>query len=522
MNKGAIIILLALLLTLGAPAARGYTGPVDVTAILAASDGRVNPSQSVYFTAGPIRQNATHPVGSGNSSLIFDGVNQYVSATTTGLLTATGTVELWFNATDYTPLNTLISMRTGAVDELRAAIFGDIMYIEVGDSSFNFPTVGITEGVLHHLIFTWNLATQHTEAYIDGVSRGSSNAYTVAFSILPTLTIAARDDLSNYLTGGIDEARIYTRVLSSTEIPQHYQGRYLSETGLIMHLDFDGETQDQSGSGNHGTPHNAPVYRDGWAWLEETTAIFNVTTSGGGYQALVNSTTGIGNIPCTAPATYGNYTAELGTPGGAGNATYVGFLVDTIIVEVTPLVSVVEEGTTVPLQATGTSLIDGHTLGAGDSLTINGLAFTWDADQAAFTRSVTSAFPTTHNYDTLTAMNEATHGITTGIITGEAHVRWTANLVTSTLAAGDFTGFVVGIYTTVLGEMFYGLIIFALTLPLYIRYQNIGPPLIVALLCVTFLEGIIPPEGLDLVRLLTVLGVAVVLYWVFTRRESYG
>jgi len=96
------------------------------------------------------------------------------------------------------------------------------------------------------------------------------------------------------------------------------------------------------------------------------------------------------------------------------------------------------------------------------------------------------------------------------------------SLVDTWLATGDVLGFFVAIYTSVLGMMFFGVIIFAFTVPLYIRYQNIGPPLIVAFLSVTFLESVIPPEGLDLVRLVVVLGVAVILYWVFTRREQYG
>ena len=96
------------------------------------------------------------------------------------------------------------------------------------------------------------------------------------------------------------------------------------------------------------------------------------------------------------------------------------------------------------------------------------------------------------------------------------------SLVDTWLATGDVLGFFVAIYTSVLGMMFFGVIIFAMTVPLYIRYQNIGPPLIVAFLSVTFLESVIPPEGLDIVRLMVVVGIAVVFYWVFTRREQYG
>jgi len=58
--------------------------------------------------------------------------------------------------------------------------------------------------------------------------------------------------------------------------------------------------------------------------------------------------------------------------------------------------------------------------------------------------------------------------------------------------------------------------------PLYIRYRSILPPLLVAVIVTSFIEVIIPPEAFDIVRFLLGLGVAVVLYMLFTRRERYG
>ena len=70
--------------------------------------------------------------------------------------------------------------------------------------------------------------------------------------------------------GLIDEVRIYSRALSSTEISEHYQGVFKDETGLVGHWTFDkvesnGTVLDKSGQGNTGTlkptyPTNCPAF----------------------------------------------------------------------------------------------------------------------------------------------------------------------------------------------------------------------------------------------------------------------
>jgi peptidoglycan/xylan/chitin deacetylase (PgdA/CDA1 family)/dTDP-4-dehydrorhamnose 3,5-epimerase-like enzyme len=57
--------------------------------------------------------------------------------------------------------------------------------------------------------------------------------------------------------GMIDEFRMYNRTLDSTEISEHYEGTFSNETGLVLYLDFNGRTTDQSGEGNDGTNFGA-------------------------------------------------------------------------------------------------------------------------------------------------------------------------------------------------------------------------------------------------------------------------
>ena len=75
---------------------------------------------------------------------------------------------------------------------------------------------------------------------------------------------------NGYFNGTIDEIRIYSRALSSTEISEHYQGVFKDETGLVGHWTFDkveadGTVLDKSGQGNTGTlqptyPTNCPAF----------------------------------------------------------------------------------------------------------------------------------------------------------------------------------------------------------------------------------------------------------------------
>ena len=93
-----------------------------------------------------------------------------------------------------------------------------------------------------------------------------------------------------------------------------------------------------------------------------------------------------------------------------------------------------------------------------------------------------------------------------------------SSLVDTWFLSGDFAGYILAIYTSVYGQMFYGVLLFGFTVPLYIRYQSIVPPLLVAIAFTTFLEVVIPPEAFIVIRFLLGLGVATVLYLLYTRR----
>jgi hypothetical protein len=497
--------------------ARAYTGPANCTSATI-GDMRVNPSQSVTWTPGPVLNATGQPVGGGNSSLSFDGVNQCVTAPPTGLLASAGAVEIRFKVPDYTPLGTLFSMRTTATDELRAAFFTDALYIEVGDSSFSFATAGIAEDEWTSLIVTWNLSTHHVEAYIGGVSKGSSNGYNTGVSILPAVAIAARDDLSNYLVGGVDEVRFYNRTLTPAEIPLHAQGVHANDAGLMLYLPFDGDVLDSSGMGNDGTAFNGPAYAEGLAAVPMRTYYDGAV--GLDRWVLVNSTTGdvYSALSESAPAAWGNYTAVLAPDASIGNATIPVFIVDTIALDLHAVYSTVPTSLPATVYANAYSLIDGANLTAADSLTVNGYAFTWNTYTSRLETQITKATTQSYTLNTVTALSEATYGITAGTVTTPVTIiviQRGSSLIYQYLALGDVGGLIFSVYTQALNLQVTWLIIMIIGSVFLYRRLGAIPTALIWLLSWGGFVAVFPPVAVNLAVGMLLFGVAGLIFLVF-------
>jgi hypothetical protein len=132
---------------------------------------------------------------------------------------------------------------------------------------------GITDGNWHFLVVQVSNSSQ--SVYLDNVSQTITMLYTgdannMANFVYP-LVLGARNVrgiITNYLTGSLDDVRIYNRALTTSEITRLYNmgGSKLGVTptdsldaGLVGHWDFDGKNvtsttvADTSGNGNTGT-----------------------------------------------------------------------------------------------------------------------------------------------------------------------------------------------------------------------------------------------------------------------------
>lgn len=393
----------------------------------------------------------------GKAALTFDetGDNIQVSDDNTLDIDSDITIEAWINAIEWES-NRIIEklnaykMYVEANGVIRLGLSG------VVGTDFTSGNGAISLNTLQHIITTRNRTSGDVRFYVDGSLFQTVNGGLDAIGVNANdLYIADRQAGDRTYNGTIDELRIYNRTLSPDEVAEHYQGIYSNESGLVLYLDFDNNVNDHSGEGNNGGVNGDPEYSDGWANCPVSTS-YNGTL--GTTVELVNSTTGLCTIPDTAPATRGNYTVTASVPAASANATYLGFIVDSYHVNVYSIYDITEESFNTLLYADGESLVDGHQLTNGDSITIEGVVFSWNTYTSRFEATDSESTPQTKTYDTLTSLNEATYGITNGSMNITATVTWTQGTmdrIQTDFTSGDWVSAIIGEYTYAMGELFF-------------------------------------------------------------------
>ncbi len=96
-----------------------------------------------------------------------------------------------------------------------------------------------------------------------------------------------------------------------------------------------------------------------------------------------------------------------------------------------------------------------------------------------------------------------------------------ADLIQQYLMVGDFTGFIVAIYSQTLGTAFLGFILLALTIPIYIRTNHLGFVALIWFTVFGFMEILIPTAALSLGKVIMAMAVAVIMYTAFMGRSDY-
>jgi gliding motility-associated-like protein len=127
-----------------------------------------------------------------------------------------------------------------------------------------------------HLVLTFDFDS--IKLYVNGqldnkIYKGFNNVYDAFDSVV--IGYSANIMNKNYFKGDIDELKMYNRVLSSSEILNLYTKPFTCScsssnssnqtdcdttnlnVGKVLHLDFNGNTQDKSGNNNHATNFGA-------------------------------------------------------------------------------------------------------------------------------------------------------------------------------------------------------------------------------------------------------------------------
>jgi hypothetical protein len=200
----------------GLVAAYGFNEGSNTTAADASGNGHT----------GTLVNGATWGAGRFGSAVSYDGVNDYVSLANSSTLnfgTADFTFATWVNRAATGAEHNIFS-KTASGSWVSG---GKEFFIQSTNNTLAFGSFGIGEvsstgtitndGAWHHVAVTYVRSTQVVTLYLDGTARGSGTLNLPADGATHLVKIGANPG-GSFWRGSIDEARIYSRALSQSEI----------------------------------------------------------------------------------------------------------------------------------------------------------------------------------------------------------------------------------------------------------------------------------------------------------------
>ncbi len=230
------------------------------------SSGNANNGKSCDSTTGP----AGGAVGKYGNAGSFDGSNDNIDVPYNSSLDATNEVTLaaWIKPTNFSNAYQGIIGRSNnkAYNFMFNNQTGNLR-VETGPSgasAYIDSTTAVTAGVWTHVATVINKNDSTIKFYINGVLDNSQALTgTNTLSDVTDLYIGWEGLSGRYFTGSIDEARVYTRALSSNDISQLYN----FAPGPVGYWKMDERSgtsaADSSGNGLTGTLTSGPTYSAG-------------------------------------------------------------------------------------------------------------------------------------------------------------------------------------------------------------------------------------------------------------------
>ncbi len=170
----------------------------------------------------------TYVEGKINEAISFNGVDEYVS---TGLsIRDDMTIELWVkteavgNAGNwYNGLGLIDAEVAGAKQDFGSSVTDGKFCFGIGNSDTSVASVNnINDGEWHFCVATRNAASGEMKIYVDGELENSANGPTGTKADSANIVMGVIQGSENYLTGAIDEVKLYNYVMSDLDIAITY------------------------------------------------------------------------------------------------------------------------------------------------------------------------------------------------------------------------------------------------------------------------------------------------------------
>jgi len=177
-----------------------------------------------------------------NPALDFDGTDDEVNFSTSACDLGTNdfTIEFWFRHDDTTA--DYIFTKGTSSKGVTAFVEASKLKTQISDGSPRTEISGAAntdDGEWHLAAITYD-RDGDAQIYFDGAADGSAvdiTAQSGSISVAKAVYFGRTDAGTADLDGGVDDVRVYTRLLSPTEILEHYESAlYADESNLIFHV----------------------------------------------------------------------------------------------------------------------------------------------------------------------------------------------------------------------------------------------------------------------------------------------
>jgi hypothetical protein len=171
-----------------------------------------------------------------NRAGFFDGNGDYLQRNTNSLSPSNWSVEAWIRRNDSDSLSPIISYDV----HYRLEVYNSHLRIgkDFGDGYdwlYAESTTGVPQNEWVHAVGTWNGTS--LAIYYNGILEGivSSSSGLIVMQFNPPFYIGRQGVY--YFNGSIDEATVYNRTLSQTEILEHYNKGVMSLNASVRSCD---------------------------------------------------------------------------------------------------------------------------------------------------------------------------------------------------------------------------------------------------------------------------------------------